>query len=136
MGGGDDSSNLVSLTVENHALAHKTLYEKFGKKEDKLAWLCLSKQIGNEEIWLERSSIGGTRNKGVPKSIEHRKKISNKIKTSYYDDPSKKAKISNTMKNNKNSKNHKTEEYRKKQSEVMKKAWEKRLRGSSAGSSI
>jgi hypothetical protein len=38
MGGADDPSNLVYLTVEEHALAHKKLWETYGKIEDKLAW--------------------------------------------------------------------------------------------------
>jgi hypothetical protein len=42
MGGSNDPSNLIELTVEEHALAHKQLYEKYGKIEDKIAWLCLS----------------------------------------------------------------------------------------------
>jgi DNA modification methylase len=33
-GGSDDPSNLVELTVEEHALAHKLLYEQYGKWED------------------------------------------------------------------------------------------------------
>jgi hypothetical protein len=50
MGGTDDTSNLVKLTVEEHAEAHRKLYEEHGKIEDKLAWLGLSGQIGKDEI--------------------------------------------------------------------------------------
>ena len=35
MGGTDDPSNLIELTVRQHALAHKKLYEKHGKWQDK-----------------------------------------------------------------------------------------------------
>ena len=42
MGGSDDPENIVELSVEDHALAHKALYEKYGKLEDKIAWKCLS----------------------------------------------------------------------------------------------
>ena len=38
MGGTDEPSNLVELTVEEHAEAHRVLWEKYGKKEDELAW--------------------------------------------------------------------------------------------------
>jgi hypothetical protein len=38
MGGTDDPSNLVELTVEEHAEAHRKLYEEFGYLQDKLAW--------------------------------------------------------------------------------------------------
>ena len=34
MGGSDDPSNLIELTREEHALAHKILYEQYGKKEE------------------------------------------------------------------------------------------------------
>ena len=53
MGGTDDPNNLIELTVEQHALAHKKLYEKYGHWEDKLAWQGLSGQIGKEEIIQE-----------------------------------------------------------------------------------
>ena len=50
MGGTDDLSNLAELTIEEHAEAHKKLYEEHGMEEDKIAWLGLSGQIGKEEI--------------------------------------------------------------------------------------
>jgi hypothetical protein len=37
-GGTDDASNLIELSVEDHAEAHRILYEKHGRKGDKLAW--------------------------------------------------------------------------------------------------
>jgi hypothetical protein len=45
MGGTDDPSNLKKVTIRQHALEHKKLYEKYGKWEDNVAWLSLSKQI-------------------------------------------------------------------------------------------
>ena len=53
MGGTDDRENLVELTIEEHALAHKGLYEKYGKWQDKIAWKALSGQIGKQEIIQE-----------------------------------------------------------------------------------
>jgi hypothetical protein len=50
MGGTDDPSNLVELTVEEHAQAHKELFEKYGHKEDELAWKGLSAMLSKEEI--------------------------------------------------------------------------------------
>lgn len=44
-GGTNDPSNIIKLTIEEHAQAHKELYEKYGKWEDKCAWLALSKSI-------------------------------------------------------------------------------------------
>lgn len=37
-GGTDDPSNLVELTVEEHAEAHRKLYEEYGRIQDKLAY--------------------------------------------------------------------------------------------------
>jgi hypothetical protein len=50
MGGTDDPSNLVKLTVEEHAEAHRILYEQHGLTQDLCAWKGLSGQIGKEEI--------------------------------------------------------------------------------------
>jgi hypothetical protein len=50
MGGTNDPSNLVTVTVEEHANLHKQLWEDLGHWEDKVAWLALSNQIVDEEI--------------------------------------------------------------------------------------
>jgi hypothetical protein len=49
MGGTDDPSNLVELTVEEHAEAHKILWEKYGKLEDYVAWKALCGNIDTVE---------------------------------------------------------------------------------------
>ena len=49
MGGTDDPSNLVKLTIAEHSEAHKKLYEEHGSKFDYIAYLALSNQIGKEE---------------------------------------------------------------------------------------
>lgn len=49
-GGTDDQSNLVYLTIEEHAEAHRLLYEEYGRWQDYYAWQGLSGQIGKEEI--------------------------------------------------------------------------------------
>lgn len=49
MGGSNDKSNLIKLTVEEHAAAHKQLFEDHGNKFDYIAYMVLSKQIGHEE---------------------------------------------------------------------------------------
>ena len=48
-GGTDDPDNLVTLTVAEHAKAHKELYEQFGRWQDRVAWKVLSGQIGFDE---------------------------------------------------------------------------------------
>ena len=52
-GGTDDPSNLILLSVEEHAAAHKILYEQYGRQEDRWAWLGLSGQIGKDELMRE-----------------------------------------------------------------------------------
>ena len=44
-GGTDEPSNLVKLTIEEHAEAHRILYEEHGRWQDKVAWLTLSRQM-------------------------------------------------------------------------------------------
>lgn len=44
-GGTDDPSNIVRLTVEEHAAAHKKLYELHGNEYDRIAYLGLLKNI-------------------------------------------------------------------------------------------
>lgn len=45
MGGSNHPSNLIKLTVEEHAEAHKKLWEEHGNIYDRIAWLALSGQI-------------------------------------------------------------------------------------------
>jgi hypothetical protein len=68
MGGTDDPSNLIELTVEEHAEAHRKLYEEYGRPQDKRAWLGLAKIMTGEEIIKEILTS--------PKSEEHKRKIS------------------------------------------------------------
>ena len=68
MGGSDDPSNLIELTIEEHAEAHRKLYEEHGRIQDKLAWLGLTRMIGREEIIHTLLT--------QPKSTEHRERIS------------------------------------------------------------
>lgn len=59
MGGTEDPSNLVSVTIEEHANLHKELWEKYGKKEDFIAWKCLSgKSEDCEEERVELAKEG------------------------------------------------------------------------------
>jgi hypothetical protein len=59
MGGLDNSENIVELTIEEHADAHKILYEKYGKIEDYWAWKGLSGQIGKEDLIKEINLFNG-----------------------------------------------------------------------------
>lgn len=53
MGGTDDPSNLIELTIEEHAEAHRLLYEQNGKWQDRVAWQGLLGLIPHQEIMLE-----------------------------------------------------------------------------------
>jgi hypothetical protein len=73
MGGSDEPSNLITLTIEEHAQAHKDLYEKCGKIEDQIAFRMLSGQItAAEASHLARKH----RDTSYMKTEEYRTKIS------------------------------------------------------------
>ena len=103
-GGTDDPLNLVVLTIEEHAEAHRKLYEEYNRQEDYLAWKGLTGSIGKDVLILAKCSLNSSRpgelntffgkkhteetkriiseknkghsyNKGIPKSAEHRRKI-------------------------------------------------------------
>lgn len=62
VGGSDDSDNLIELTIEEHAEAHRILYETYGRWQDRIAWLSLSGIMKDEErIYeiLKNSNPGG-----------------------------------------------------------------------------
>ena len=75
MGGTDEPSNLKKVTVEEHAQAHKELYEKYGHWQDKLAWQGLSKIIDSKEVIKLAYSYGGKMGKGKKLNELHKKKI-------------------------------------------------------------
>lgn len=58
MGGTDDPSNIILLSIEEHAEAHKVLYEKYGKQEDKIAWQGLSGLVSKSELMTDLYKLG------------------------------------------------------------------------------
>jgi hypothetical protein len=56
MGGSDEPSNLIELTVEEHAEAHRKLWEKHGHWQDKIAWQGLSKMVNKIELISQMQS--------------------------------------------------------------------------------
>jgi hypothetical protein len=66
MGGTDDPSNLIELSVEEHAEAHKKLYEEYGNQYDRIAYEALSGMIKKEEVIQQVLSEAGKRG-GAPK---------------------------------------------------------------------
>ena len=71
-GGTDSLDNLVDLTIEQHAEAHRLLYEQYGRIQDKRAWLGLAKLMSGKEIIYDILKS--------PKSQEHKEKIAIALK--------------------------------------------------------
>lgn len=63
MGGSDDPSNLIELTVEEHAEAHRVLFETYGRKEDELAWKGLAGLIEKKELVHELLVMAGKKSR-------------------------------------------------------------------------
>lgn len=59
MGGSDDPSNIIELSVEEHSQAHLKLYEQYGKKEDLCAYYMLSGKSQDPEFKKLVCSLGG-----------------------------------------------------------------------------
>ncbi len=64
----------MELTVEEHAEAHRLLYEQYENLQDKIAWLALSGRIGREEILRMRQGLGMKDKKHTPDAIAKMKK--------------------------------------------------------------
>lgn len=58
MGGSDDPLNLIELTVEDHAEAHKKLYDLYGNWQDFVAWQGLAKLDENFNAAQEAIKYG------------------------------------------------------------------------------
>lgn len=71
MGGSDDPTNLVRLSIEEHAEEHRKLFETHNKIEDYYAWQGLLGVIPKAEILRGLQSYYGS----LPKSEEHKAKI-------------------------------------------------------------
>jgi hypothetical protein len=127
-GGTDEASNLIELTVEEHAEAHRILYEQYGRIQDKVAYMGLLKLAPTAELihilqtegmqgknnpmygkpapnrGIKRPGVGG-RKKGTSWSEEERA-IQTKARSrdGYYDylkDPARANKISEAKKGSK-----------------------------------
>lgn len=69
MGGTDDPINLVELTIEEHAEAHRILYEQHKQWQDYCAWQALSGRIGQEEILRMKQGLANKGKKRSPETI-------------------------------------------------------------------
>jgi hypothetical protein len=72
MGGTDEPSNLIEVTVEEHIEIHRKLYEQHGRWQDYCAWQALSGRIGQEEILRMKQ---GMANKGRKRTPEQKERI-------------------------------------------------------------
>ena len=82
-GGTDEPSNLIELTIEEHAEAHRILFETYGKKEDELAWKGLAGLIPREQIMIEYYEYYRGENHprfGIKRDASVKQKISEKLK--------------------------------------------------------
>lgn len=109
-GGSNDPSNLVCLTILEHAEAHRVLYEQYGRLGDKCAWLMLlgrteEGELARRELQYESMHSPKVRAKmsmahmGIKLSPEHRAKMSvgkigNKNAVGHICSPEHRAKIS------------------------------------------
>ena len=79
LGGSDEDSNLIKLTVEEHAEAHRQLWEQHHHQQDYIAWKALSGQITSEEARRMAVSASLT---GKKQSAEHvKKRVKSRLKT-------------------------------------------------------
>lgn len=82
MGGTDDPENLIELSIEEHAEAHRLLYEQHGRWQDRVAWQGLAGLVGHDEILKEMNAArrgSGHPFYGKPRSDETKRKISQKL---------------------------------------------------------
>lgn len=49
-GGTDDPENIIELTIEEHAEAHRLLYEQYNRIQDKVAYMGLAKLATTDEL--------------------------------------------------------------------------------------
>ena len=126
MDGDDSAHNLITLTVSEHADAHKKLYELYGKREDYIAWKALSGQINTADIQFEKSRLGGKiasqMNIGSRRTNEQKANMS-KSKLGHIRSETSKIKQSKSVSGSKNhfyGKTH-SDEFKIKQSETKKK---------------
>ena len=73
MGGSNDPTNLIELSVEEHSQAHLKLYEQYGRKEDLCAYYMLSGKSQDPEFKKMICSLGGigSYKKRVKLGIDH-----------------------------------------------------------------
>lgn len=69
-GGIDDASNIIELTIEQHAEEHRKLFEQYGRWQDYVAWQGLLGRIGKEEIHRMAASEANKKRKRTSKEFQ------------------------------------------------------------------
>ena len=69
MGGTDDPSNIIVLSVEEHAEAHRLLWEQYGREEDFLAWRGLAGISSKEEHVHALTRMAGNKTVALKRGI-------------------------------------------------------------------
>ena len=72
-GGTDDPSNLIKLTTEQHALAHRKLFFIYGRWQDEMAYKTLEGRAPKEEIIREVISRTNTGRKLTPEQKQRKR---------------------------------------------------------------
>ncbi len=117
MGGNDDPNNLTKLSVEDHAEAHRLLYEQYGKKEDYLAWKGLLGILSKEEIVEELILIAAKKGNKIANENGASLKGNKARNDRYHNDPDWAAEIRRKQSKPKSS----TENYHKPKSDTHRK---------------
>lgn len=82
--GSDDPSNLVELTVTQHAMWHYAEWQRKKNKEDFIAWKCLSGQMSgkeiDEEVWKLAVQRRAESRRGYVTPDSTREKIAKSLK--------------------------------------------------------
>lgn len=76
MGGTDDPENLIELTPEEHAEAHRLLWEEHGRWQDYLAWQGLARLMDKKDhVFRLLSEAGkkGSKNNHKRKGMKYNK---------------------------------------------------------------
>jgi len=94
-GGTNDPSNIVLLTIEEHANAHKKLFEEHGRWQDEVAYRMLSGQISAYEATIEAIKRTQTGRKHSPEHTE--KKRLSRIGTKHSEETKRKMSLNNWM---------------------------------------
>lgn len=89
MGGTNESSNLVRVTIAEHAFLHKCLFEQHGHWQDEIAWKALSGQITHAEannIARSKRMLGNQLGKGLRHTDETKRRMSDSKKGRKFSD--------------------------------------------------